>query len=393
MSAPRVLLISRRFWPLVGGAESMVAALATELRRQQAQPSIVTARWQPDWPAEIVHRGVHVTRLPNPALRGWGTLRYMLSLGRWMLSHAGQFDVAYVSMLKHDAYAALAARQRGGWPVVLRAEGGGATGDCAWQREANFGRRIARQCHGADAIVAPSIAIRDELLAAGYPPQRVHLIPNGVEIPPEPDDPAAARRLARTILAEANDDLVLPPGARLAVYAGRLHAAKGLTELVTAWQTVAQRDRNAWLWLFGEGPLEDALAEQIRTAGLGGRVRLAGVFDEVGDVLRAADLFVLPSHEEGLSLSLLEAMASGVPVVATDIPGNRQLVEDGTHGLLVPVQDATSLAAGIDRVLSDPAAATRAAAGRERVRKHFSLDKMAREHVALFERLIAERGR
>jgi len=392
MNPPRVLLVTRRFWPLTGGAETHVTSLAAELQRIEVAPTILTARWQSDWPPALTHRGVPVTRLINPGASTFGTLRYMLSLGRWLRGQAGAFDLVYVSKLRHDAYTALTLRSYGDWPVVLRAEGAGPQGDCAWQAKVPFGQRIARTCHAAEAIVAPSPLVRDELLAAGYPGEKLHVISSGVAIPSAPVD-AAMRQAARADLAEAHNDFKLPEGARLAVYAGRLRESKGLTTLVAAWRKVVARHRDARLWLVGSGPLETELEDQIRSAGLTGRVVLTGAFDAVDQVLHAADLFVLPSRHEGLSLALLEAMAAGLPVVASDIPGNRLAIDSGRHGLLVPTGDADALAAGIDELLSQPEwAATLGAAGRARVSQDFPVGKMVRQHRELFEQLLSKRG-
>jgi len=360
---------------------------AGELVQQQMEPTIVTARWQNNWPTALVHRGVPVVRLANPGISAWGTLRYGLSLGRWLRNQAARFDLLYVSMLRHDAYTALSMRGYGGWPVVLRAEGVGEHGDCAWQAKANFGQRIARTCRTADAIVAPNSIVRDELLAAGYPADKVHLIPNGVAIPASPTS-AGQQLAARAALAAANPELKLPEGARLAVYVGRLQAFKGLATFLKSWQALGKNYRDARLWLVGEGPLEGELEDQIQAAGLKGRVVLAGAFDAVDEVLQAADMFVLPSREEGLSLALLEALAAGLPVVASDIPGNRLVIEDGRQGLLFTPGDANALAAAMGNVLSDlDLAAGLAAAGRERVSREFSLGKMVAEHRTLFHRL------
>lgn len=387
MTPTRVLLVTRRFWPLTGGAESLTATLGAELHRQHLEPTIVTARWQSDWPAALIHRGVPVVRLGNPGLSAWGTLRYGLSLARWLRSRAGSFDLLYVSMLRHDAYTTLSMRGYGGWPIVLRAEGIGEHGDCAWQAQANFGHRIAKTCRTADAIVAPSPIVRDELLAAGYPAEKLHVIHNGVAIPAA-SAPAAARLAARAALAAANADLKLSEGAKLAVYVGRLHASKGLSTLLAAWRALARQHRELRLWLVGEGPLEGELDDEIKAAGLTGRVVLAGAFDAVDEILQAADLFVLPSREEGLSLALLEALAAGLPVVASDIPGNRLVIEDGQEGLLFPPGAAGVLASAIEVLLSEPnRAAALAAAGRARVSREFSLGKMVAEHLALFHSL------
>ncbi|MBX9787914.1 MAG: glycosyltransferase family 4 protein [Pirellulales bacterium] len=389
MSPLRVVLVTRRFWPLVGGAERVMANLATALVDAGVSVTLLTACWERTWPREVIHRGVRVVRLEQPALRGWGTLRYMQRLARWLRDEHHEFDLVYVSMLKHDAYAALSASQRGDFPVVLRAEGAGATGDVAWQREGRCGGRIAARCRTASAIVAPSPAIQQELLGAGYPSTRVELIPNAVPIGPPRD--GDARREARASLAEAHPLLSLPADAPLAVYTGRLHAAKGLSDLIAAWRVVDLTWPAARLWIVGEGPQRRALAEQIEDQQLSGRVVLCGAFDSIDDFLTAADCFVLPSHEEGMSLALVEAMAAGLPIVATDIEGNRQLVRHQQEGLLAPVGNAAALAAAIGRLLADRSqAAELGNAARRRVADEFSLAPWTARHLELFERVLAE---
>ena len=234
---------------------------------------------------------------------------------------------------------------------------------------------------------APSPAIAAELVAAGFSAERVATILNGVSPAVEANADRQAR--ARRTLAAANPQLALNAGATLAVYTGRLHAAKGLRELVTAWIDVSQRLPMARLWLVGDGPEHDALATQIEAAGLAGRVVLAGSFDNVNDVLAAADLFVLPSHEEGLSLALLEAMAAGLPIVASDIPGNRLAIRSGSEGVMVPTGDQTALADAIESMLAEPArAAALGTAARQRAQADFSLDRMVDDYMAVFNRLL-----
>jgi len=388
VSLRRLVLVTRRFWPLVGGAERIMASLAAELASRGLEVTLLTARWQTQWPAELTYRGVSVVRLPHPSRRFWGTLEYMRALRRWLRQNADRYDLVYVSMLKHDAYAALGA-VGGRVPVVLRAEGAGPSGDCRWQEVGNFGRWIRRRCRKADALVAPSRAIETELVEAGYPRDRVHYVPNGV---PLAALGAAAKAEARATLAAVNPLLQLAEGTPLALYTGRLDVAKGLDTLLAAWGLVTAQLPKARLWLAGEGPYRKALQELIEARGLFGRVVLAGVFDTVDELLAAADVFVLPSREEGMSLALLEAMAAGLPVIASDIPGNRQLITHGQQGLLVPLDDATVLASTLLQVLKEPQwAAGLAAAGQASVERHFSLATMGDAHLALFENLLCAR--
>ncbi|MEX0792464.1 MAG: glycosyltransferase, partial [Pirellulaceae bacterium] len=298
-----------------------MANLACQLQEMGHHVEIVTAQWHPAWPRQIVHQGVPVTRIPNPPIRAWGTLRYMMSLGRWLRQHQGRFDVVYVSMLKHSATVAVTRFKNSPLPVVLRAEGPGESGDCHWQTVANFGMRIRRVCQESTAVVATSREIEQELLDAQYDRDKVHFIANGVRVgavaTPE------SRLLARENLAAANPALALPESAPLVLFTGRLHPGKGLLKLVKTWPNVLARVPNARLYLVGEGPQEGELRGMISALGLQSRIILPGVFDNVEDLLHAANAFVLPSHFEGMSYSLMEAMSVGLPVIVSDIPGNR----------------------------------------------------------------------
>jgi glycosyltransferase involved in cell wall biosynthesis len=388
VSALRVACVTRRFWPLVGGAETVMARLAGAFQKRGMPTVVLTAQWQRDWPRQIDHGGARVIRLPHSSVRMLGTLRYMTELGRWLRRNRREIDLVYVSMLKHDAYVAAGLGRRLGFPVVLRAEGAGLSGDCHWQLSARGGVALKRRCMRANAFVAPSRAIERELIAAGYARPRIHYVPNGVPVS-EPRT-SQRRREARAALAEHSRLLAAEEDAPVAVYAGRLHPAKGLVELVEAWRGVIERAPSARLWLVGEGSEADRLRSHIEARGLAGAVVLAGAFDDVGDFLAAADLFVLPSHEEGMSMALLEAMAAGLPIVASDIPGNRTLLEDGVHARLTPVGDVGSLTESIVEMLLDrELAAPLGAAARRRAETEFSLERCVERHVELFERLTS----
>jgi glycosyltransferase involved in cell wall biosynthesis len=237
------------------------------------------------------------------------------------------------------------------------------------------------------AFVGASRAIERELKAAGYPRPRIHFLPDGVPIPPPRT--AAVKARARAVLAEASAALEMPHWAPLAVYTGRLQPSQGLQKLVAAWGPVAARWPNGRLWLAGGGPGRAALRQQIEALNLTDRVVPIDVFDEVDELLTGADLFVSTVPSAGTSVSLLEAMAAGLPVVAGDTPGNRDLISDGRDGLLVPVDDTDAVSEGIIRLIDQPdLAAGLGAAARQHAVEEFSLAKMVEKHVTLFERLV-----
>jgi glycosyltransferase involved in cell wall biosynthesis len=302
----------------------------------------------------------------------------MRNLARWLAAHP--IDLAYVSMLKHDAYVAVEAGRRQGFPVVLRPEGAGATGDLAWQAWGTFGRKIGNRCKHADALVAISREIARELSAGGYEPARIHSLPNGVPVPESP--------------WQRRPDWRRAPRA---VFVGRLAPEKGLRTLIDAWPTVRMAYPDARLILIGEGSERPALESQARslglTLGLDRAVEIPGVIADVTSALRNADLFVLPSKEEGMSIALLEAMALGIPLVASSIPGNRRLVSDFKHGRLASPEDPRALA----RVITEQwenfdRAFHMSRAARSRVQQEFSITAVARKHLALFEEILEQRG-
>jgi glycosyltransferase involved in cell wall biosynthesis len=372
----RILFISQRFRPLIGGAESVLWELAREFVRQEHEVTVVTARWERQWPHEERAEGVEIIRLPFQRIRFWGTWRFIGSLRRWLLKQGGAFDIWYVSMLKHCAWAAIGASWRCRVPVVLRPEGSGPTGDVAWGERALGGKLIRRRCRRARALVAIGPHVRDELERAGFAKHLIRDIPNGVPVPP----------LADTIDRKAwRQRLGFSAASPLAVFIGRISPEKGLGDLIAAWKQVQPHMPSAQLAIVGNGPQEEDLRSMSRD--LPGIV-WAGASTQPERYLRAADLFVLPSYEEGISIALLEAMAAAVPIVATDIPGNRVLIESGRHGLLVhpkrPDQlaksmllqlQATTIAEGMGR------------AARQRVEEEFSITLTVRRHLELFQSL------
>jgi glycosyltransferase involved in cell wall biosynthesis len=221
-------------------------------------------------------------------------------------------------------------------------------------------------------VVAISRAIRDELLKDGYEPSRIIDLPNGVPVPETPWN----RREGWT-------------QAPRAVFTGRLAPEKGLDALLNAWKMVLEHRPTARLTLMGEGPQRPVLESLARELEIAHAVEMPGVSHDIEAALRACDLFVLPSREEGMSMALLEAMALGVPLVATSIAGNRKLVSDFKHGRLAKVDDPRSLASAIlDQWADLDRAAHMGRAARSLVSQKYAISAVAKRHVELFEGLV-----
>ena len=369
----KIALVTRRYPPLIGGAEKVLSYLADAFAAQGVEVSVLTSRIDPAWPAvEHPRPNLSVVRLETSPLRFVGTWLYLRNLRRWFT--ANPVDLAYVSMLKHDAFAVVNQGRKQGFPVVLRPEGAGATGDIAWQKWGRFGASIARVCRTADAFVSISQAVRSELLLDGYDPSKIVNLPNGVPLP----------NLAWTPKENPR---------HVATFVGRLAPEKGLDSLIDAWTIVVRNVPHARLVLVGDGPSRFNLESKVSALGLEKQVEFAGSSTDPSQFLQQSDLFVLPSKEEGMSIALLEAMALGMPVVASDIPGNRRLIENDAFGRLFPVGDPESLAKTILETWADPERAQLLGeAARRRVEEHYSIEAVARRHLDLFDALIRSKA-
>lgn len=383
----RIALATRRYWPLTGGPATVTSQLAAALAAAGHQPTVITPRWGTDWPDRITHHGATVERLPISA-RWWANWSYSRRLASWLQRNARQFDLVYVWGLKHDAAAAVVACGKFGIPVILRPERSGLSGDCHWQLAAWQGRRIKYRCMKASAFVVSSPTLNEEVIAAGFVRGRIRLLPPGVAIGPLPSQ--GDKTLAHERLAECHPGFALPPDARVAVCLGRLEVSQGLDQVLRAWAHIVEQFPQAWLWIAGDGPSGASLAALASALDLRQRVVISSPFDGAADLLAAADVFLATSNDAGTSQALLEAMAAGKPIVASDIPDHRHFLDGGRCGVLSAPTDPTGLSTAILRLLRGGDVARHLArAARERVESEFSLDASLAAHLQLFEELAA----
>ncbi len=233
----------------------------------------------------------------------------------------------------------------------------------------------------ADAFTAVSSrTLEFAVQREGVSRDRAVVIPNGIDISRWNDLPDSAE--ARSELDLRQEDFVVGT-------LGRLHEQKGHVHLLdAAAEVLKERPRTVFL-IAGYGPLRRLLEDKARELGVADRVRFLGYRRDVGRILAALDVFVLPSLWEGMSNAVLEAMAAGKPVVATAVDGNVDQVVHGRTGLLVPPADSAALAAAILEIARDPQAARdMGRLGRERVTAEFTLDRMTGAYLDLYGHLL-----
>lgn len=292
-------------------------------------------------------------------------------------------DIVHTHNPKPGVYGRLAARAARVPGVVNTVHGLYATADDRMaKRGVVYGlERLAAACSDAELVQNPEDL--DQLRRLRVPSDRLHLLGNGVDLgrfAPRPDERAAVR----AELGFGDDDIVI--GA-----VGRLVWEKGYRELFTAAAELRSSDPAATLVVVGphEPDKADAVDAESRTAATEAGVRFLGHREDVERLYQAFDVYVLASHREGFPRSAMEAAASGVPVVATDIRGCRQVVDDERTGLLVPTHDPAALAAALRTLVRHQGTRSdMSAAGLAKAQRDFDQQRQIGLTLEVYERLL-----
>jgi glycosyltransferase involved in cell wall biosynthesis len=289
-----------------------------------------------------------------------------------------EIEVVHAHQYTPFFYAALG--RLNGWrsaKIILTEHGRHYPDIVGWKRRVTNRWLLNRHADAINAVCgfsAKALAKKD-----GFDGRRIEVIENGIDL---------ARYTSAPDRSSARAHLGLRPDLRYVIAVARFHPVKDHATLIAAFERVARAREDAHLLLVGDGELRGALEAQVAAAGLGSRVTFMGVRRDVPALLRAADVFTLTSVSEAASITLLEAMASSLPVVVTAVGGNPEIVREGADGLLAPRGDAEGLGTALLRLLNDPALATRMGeSGAARVREHYQLDRTVQRYFDLYQQL------
>lgn len=326
--------------------------------------------------SELVDRGVRV----DACRKRDGVDPASLLRMRHLLREDGADVIHSHNVLAHD-YAVLASRGSGVRTVLNTRHGmaaAGAIGVRGWlyRRSMRHTYRVATVCEAARAIL---------VAAERLPAARVIAVPNGIRVAEFETSSAAARERLKSMFG-------IPAAARVIGFVGRLNWAKDLPTLIEAFARVRERMPEVVLVVAGGGDLRAELEARSAALGLQAHVRFLGDRSDVRQLLPGFDLFAMSSVTEGYSIALLEACASALPIVATDVGGNAEIVRDGINGRIVPPQDPAAFSDALESLLRAPAMAdAMGQAGRAWVMQHGTLDGMVGTYQALYERMVAAR--
>lgn len=359
----------------VGGAENLLLSILRRLDPTHYESEVCTLGKKGVLATQVEALGVPLVEL-GLMRGGGGRGRAVRALAE--LLRRERIDLLHAHLYHANLIGRLAAR-RAGIPCVVSIHN--TYTRPKWHRRlANWW--LARRHTGA--IIAGSEEIRRDILRYDHvQPELVEVIPNAVDLSRSAS--ALTRQDARARLGLDADAFVLGT-------VGRLEEQKGHRFLLDALDRLRAQGLDAVLLLVGGGREETALREQAARLALGERVRFLGMRDDLGDLFRAMDLFVMPSLWEGLSLAMLSAMAAGLPVVATNVGGVPEVLGDDERGFVLPPGDAVALAQRIAWCHAHPDAAARAGiAGASHVRANYSDAALVQRVEAVYERVYRAR--
>jgi len=375
----RVLFCTLGYEPgRVGGAERQARLQAQELARRGWRVDVVTAR-DPGTPSGRMD-GLMIRRLPRLNVRFLRTLTYAPMLVAWLLGNVRRYDVVHVHLANWQADLVIPICRLFHVPAYVKLAAGGPRGEIGRMRKVAWLTRYVG-IRGATRAQATSNEIEADLKAIGVPGSRIVRIPNG--LPPGVFvPPSAAQRKAR------RRELNLPGGKPLVLYCGRFARYKGVTDLIEAWDG-SQAASSAVLVLVGVPAIDDPVEVDESPS-----IEVRPWTTEVAAYLQACDIYVHPSHADGMPNAVLEAMASGAAVIATRIAAIPEMLTDGVDGLLVASGSVEELRQAIDSLVADPALTARlSSAAALRAARDYPIEAVVDRIEVAYREMLATRPR
>jgi glycosyltransferase involved in cell wall biosynthesis len=371
-----ICMVSYDFIPNVGGLAAHVRELSKHLVRAGHEVTVVTLA-APGRPMLEEFEGVRIMRCRRALRHTYGAFYILAALRR--LRAAGHMDILHAHTLGPDTIVCRLARARA--RIVTNHTSMFVHGcDSPWRR-----RLFRHLMSPADGVIAPSQQLAELTCDVGIPAHKVHYVPNGVDT--EKFVPRAATNGVRRKHGIPEDALVVLSPRRLV-------PKNGVEYLVRAAPAVIQSQPKARFLLLGDGPEAANLRSTAQRLGVGDALHFVGTVpnDRMSEYYACADVVAVPSLVEATSIAALEAMASGKPVVSTDVGGLPDVVLDGATGLLVKPRDPAALAGALSRVLQDGNMRRRlGASARRRAHETFGWDTIVKQTHKIYEAAIQER--
>lgn len=379
-------MVVERFYPHVGGSETQALNLSDALQRSGIGLFVLTRRTLKEMASFEEIRGVRVYRVPPTGTNKLSLLMASLSFAYFLFKNRNNYDIIHSHGLGWAGpVSSLVGRILRKKTIVKVATAGDISGRIVGKKEIPRIFNMARLffLRQASLLICISSEIFDELRSKGFSENRLIHIPNGVDVDRfKPGD--GTRRL-------------LPKDRLNIVFSGRVVYRKGIDVLLKAFKQILSCHPETHLHILGSSKLQigDAFEEElrgfVRDNQLEASITFHGDVDNVEDYLKEADIFAFPSRHEGLPNALLEAMACGLPVVATSIGGVVDIVKDGINGILVKPDDVNSFNKALGRLIDSPDLRKNlGTAARRIVEEFYSLEAIAQRYIELYKEMAAK---
>ena len=384
-SATSLLLICQSYPPVLGGSEIEAQRVAAGLRRRGHEVTIICAGGDPmppvtRWTDEF---GTPVRIIGGRWPKRWRDHVFALGVFWTLFTMRRQYQLVYFLMQGLHLAAGLPAARFLSKPVLMKISGSSIVTIMGQSRLGRLELRWLRKW--AHRVMILNSGMAAEAAAAGFDEKQLFWMPNPVDVDRfAPGTPEERIRFRQTVGLDGDVPII--------VFTGRLAPEKELLSLLGAFRLI---DLPARVVLIGDGPERAALEARTAQLGLSDRVLFAGRCppDAVQDWLKASDIFVLLSSNEGFSCSLVEAMSCGLPAIVSNIPANAQLIKNGVHGFVTVLRDEPSIADALRRLLSDASLRrTLGAAARRSVLDRYSVDQVVDLYESLFESALKSNG-
>ncbi len=372
------------FHPIVGGAERQARKLATKLKERGVQVSVASGRLRNLKRFEYID-GIPVYRIFClwwiKGIRTIGIYIYMLSLFFFMVSMRREYDIIHCPNTSHATFVCVLAGRIMNKKVITKM-GREDCLDVNLRKLFYFGSvmiNIIRKC--VDKAIAIDAGTLRTLEKEGFLKEQIVKIPNGVDLP---------QMLGSNELSKNKDKLGATDYDNIVTCVSRFRPEKGHEVLLEAWPEVLKKKPDSILLLVGDGETLIERKQDAENLGITKKTQFTGEVFNVQDYLYVSDIFILPSQREGLSNALLEAMASGLPCIASNVVGNVEVIKHEENGLLFEFGNSKQLAEGILRLLDDKELSQRLGEkARLTVSEGFSLDNTADCYIKLYRAITA----
>ena len=356
------------------GAEKQFTLLATRIPRDEFDVSAIALTRGGPYADDLRAAGIPLTIIGKQSkFDPFSFARLRSALKRF------QPQILHTWLFAANSYGRLCAGAVPGVKIVVSER-------CVDSWKAGWQHWLDRRLIGqTDRLVGNSSSVVEFYREAGIPVEKLVCIPNGIDAPDLPQDDRSKRQ---AILQSLN----LPPDAYVAGYVGRLAKQKRVEDLIWSVETLRQIRPKLVLVIVGDGPERERLESFARDVGCQAHVRFVGHQEETARWLDLFDVFCLASSFEGMSNSVMEAMSRGKPVIASDIPANRELVVQSETGFLPKLADTVGFMQFLRRLIDEPGLGARLGqAGRDRIQSSFSVSRMVDSYVGVYRSLLTDR--